>query len=241
MRAITSPLPLLFVLCIVSCYLRKAACENVVPASASTSSTSSTTEEVESVESMITSISAPSSETSIILPSSIDNDSLSYLKVPLTPSGRPPLTRYIYVDEETCIGCTHCSTYSPSTFYMEPSHGRARVFSQWGDDVESVKIAVETCPVDCIHYVEWEELIELENVREDIDINFKARLVSDNVPTKVNLKANKGMRCNNCPSRGCKNCPMFGVGDEVWEREERERMVKDQIVNEIGEDRSAEL
>ena len=44
------------------------------------SSTSSTTEEVESVESMITSISAPSSETEIIFPSSIDNDSLSYLK-----------------------------------------------------------------------------------------------------------------------------------------------------------------
>ncbi|GMI09537.1 hypothetical protein TrVE_jg10397 [Triparma verrucosa] len=47
MRAITSPLPLLFVLCIVSCYLRKAACENVVPASASTSSTSSTSAEEE--------------------------------------------------------------------------------------------------------------------------------------------------------------------------------------------------
>ena len=47
MRAITSPLPLLFVLCIVSCYLRKAACENVVPSSASTSSTSSTSAEEE--------------------------------------------------------------------------------------------------------------------------------------------------------------------------------------------------
>ena len=32
-----------------------------------------------------------------------------------------------------------------------------------------------------------------------------------------------GSRCANCPSRGCKNCPMFGVGlnPEFQKKEER--------------------
>jgi len=186
-----------------------------------------------------------SSETDRMISSVISTDTvnidsaLSYEKVPLT-SGIPSLTRFIYVDEETCIGCTHCASYSPSTFYMEPDHGRARVFEQWGDEDDVVGVAVETCPVDCIHYVGWEELVELERERENIDINFKERLVSDNVRVKANLSANKGLRCNNCPSRGCKNCPMFGVGDEVWERQERERKTKDIVMKEKG-DKKADL
>lgn len=36
-----------------------------------------------------------------------------------------------------------------------------------------------TCPVDCIHYVDWKELRRLEGEREGLDINFKARLVGN--------------------------------------------------------------
>lgn len=36
-----------------------------------------------------------------------------------------------------------------------------------------------TCPVDCIHYVDWKELRALEAEREGIDINFKAKLVGN--------------------------------------------------------------
>jgi ferredoxin len=31
-----------------------------------------------------------------------------------------------------------------STFFMDDEHGRARVFQQWGDDDETVQIAIET-------------------------------------------------------------------------------------------------
>jgi ferredoxin len=31
-----------------------------------------------------------------------------------------------------------------STFFMDEEHGRARVFQQWGDDDETVQIAIET-------------------------------------------------------------------------------------------------
>jgi len=33
--------------------------------------------------------------------------------------------------------------------------GRARVFNQMGDDKEEIQIALEVCPVNCIHWVRW--------------------------------------------------------------------------------------
>jgi ferredoxin len=35
---------------------------------------------------------------------------------------------------------------------MEDYMGRARVFQQWGDDQETVEIAIETCPVGKITF-----------------------------------------------------------------------------------------
>lgn len=66
-------------------------------------------------------------------------------------SGEPVRSRMVYVDEHTCIGCTHCAMTAQSTFFMHSEHGRARVFQQWGDTDETIQIAIETCPVDCIH------------------------------------------------------------------------------------------
>lgn len=43
-----------------------------------------------------------------------------------------------------------------------------------------------TCPVDCIHYVDWPELVRLEKEREGIDINFKAKLVGNDHDNAVN-------------------------------------------------------
>lgn len=65
-----------------------------------------------------------------------------------------------------------------STFFMEEENGRARVFEQWGDDETTIDIAMETCPVDCIHYVPYEELVQLEVRRRDQYINVVAGLVS---------------------------------------------------------------
>ena len=90
----------------------------------------------------------------------------SSAKVPLKPNGSPARRRFVYVDEETCIGCTFCASFSPSTFYMEEVEGRARVFKQWGDTDDVVSAAIETCPVDCIHYVSWDDLQRLEGERE---------------------------------------------------------------------------
>ncbi|KAG7348511.1 ferredoxin [Nitzschia inconspicua] len=164
----------------------------------------------------------------------------SHTKVEKDPeTGEPIRQQMVYVDEHTCIGCTNCAMIAQSTFYMNEEHGRARVFQQWGDDEETIAVAIETCPVDCIHYVPYDELVALEVERRDQNINFKARLVSQaeygggtshmvgsaaafTGPQKIS--GNMGSRCSNCPSRGCRTCPMFGVGkNPEYERKEKER------------------
>ena len=154
--------------------------------------------------------------------------------------GEPIRSQMVYVDEHTCIGCKNCAVTAPSTFFMEDYLGRARVFQQWGDDDETIKIAIETCPVDCIHYVPYEELVSLEIQRRDQNINFKARLVNQGeygggdghrvggsslqFTSAPKISGNTGTRCNNCPSRGCAKCPMYGIGkNPEFKRKEEER------------------
>jgi ferredoxin len=71
----------------------------------------------------------------------------------------------VYVDEVTCIGCTHCAHVARNTFYIEPDYGRARVIRQNGDSEALIQEAMDTCPVDCIHEVDYTELRQLERDR----------------------------------------------------------------------------
>ncbi len=74
--------------------------------------------------------------------------------------------RGVYVDEVTCIGCRHCALVARNTFYIEEGYGRSRVFRQDGDSEEIIQEAVDTCPVDCIHWVDYQELKQLEAERQ---------------------------------------------------------------------------
>ncbi|MBE9114578.1 ferredoxin [Lusitaniella coriacea LEGE 07157] len=71
----------------------------------------------------------------------------------------------VYVDEPTCIGCKHCAHVAPNTFYIEPDYGRSRVICQDSDSEASIQEAIDTCPVDCIHWVDYTELKKLEEER----------------------------------------------------------------------------
>lgn len=73
----------------------------------------------------------------------------------------------VYVDEITCIGCKHCAHVARNTFYIEPDYGRSRVFRQDGDPQELIQEAIDTCPVDCIHWVDYTDLKRLEEERQD--------------------------------------------------------------------------
>lgn len=74
--------------------------------------------------------------------------------------------RGVYVDEPTCIGCKHCAHVARNTFYIEPDYGRSRVVRQDGDSDELIQEAIDTCPVDCIHWVSYAELKRLEEERK---------------------------------------------------------------------------
>ena len=73
--------------------------------------------------------------------------------------------RGVYVDEVTCIGCKSCAHVAPNTFTIEAEHGRSRVFSQDCEDEAVIQEAIDTCPVDCIHLIPYDELKELETKR----------------------------------------------------------------------------
>jgi ferredoxin len=47
---------------------------------------------------------------------------------------------------------------------QEEDHGRARVFAQWGDTEDDIRMAIDICPVDCIYYVKRSKLALLEYV-----------------------------------------------------------------------------
>ena len=152
----------------------------------------------------------------------------SHEMVEVDAQGEPYYEKFVYVDEHACIGCTNCAGVAPSTFFMEGAHGRARVFQQQGDADDVVEEAILTCPVDCIHYVPWEELVSLEGQRRGQVINNAARLVNQQEgrggsvsslvggayrsAAPLEISGNQGLRCGNCPSNGCKNCPMYSVG-----------------------------
>jgi ferredoxin len=79
-------------------------------------------------------------------------------------SGREPILggalrqKAVWVDEAVCIGCRYCAHVASNTFLVEPTWGRSRAIRQDGDTTERIQEAIDTCPVDCIHWVAYEEL-----------------------------------------------------------------------------------
>ena len=70
--------------------------------------------------------------------------------------------RAVWVDEAVCIGCRYCAHVATNTFAIEPNLGRSRAIRQDGDSSERIQEAIETCPVDCIHWVQFDDLPALK-------------------------------------------------------------------------------
>ena len=68
----------------------------------------------------------------------------------------------VWVDEAVCIGCRYCAHVACNTFIIEPNLGRSRAIRQDGDSSERIQEAIETCPVDCIHWVAFDDLKGLQ-------------------------------------------------------------------------------
>ena len=88
------------------------------------------------------------------------------------PSGMEPVLggsladKAVWVDEAVCIGCRYCAHVACNTFIIEPHLGRSRAIRQDGDSPELIQEAIETCPVDCIHWVAFDDL---NGLRDELD------------------------------------------------------------------------
>jgi ferredoxin len=60
----------------------------------------------------------------------------------------------VYIDEEECIGCGSCEEVCPEVFKLEEDIEKAKVIMAEGGPEDLIEEAMETCPVECIH---WEE------------------------------------------------------------------------------------
>lgn len=69
---------------------------------------------------------------------------------------------HVFVDEFTCIGCKNCANICPGVFEIEEDFGRSRVYSLSGS-TELIQDAIDSCPVDCIHWTSAAQLSLLEN------------------------------------------------------------------------------
>ncbi|GER47974.1 heat shock protein binding protein [Striga asiatica] len=93
------------------------------------------------------------------------DSSIGKLSVGVGSKWKGPLRpEALFVDENACIGCRECVYQASNTFIMDEVLGAARVKVQYGDDYEKIEISVASCPVNCIHWVNTEELAVLEHL-----------------------------------------------------------------------------
>jgi ferredoxin len=57
----------------------------------------------------------------------------------------------VYVDQDVCIGCGLCASIAPEVFRLNDD-GVSEVFSQAGSNEEKIQEAIDSCPVNCIHW-----------------------------------------------------------------------------------------
>lgn len=64
------------------------------------------------------------------------------------------MSRSVYIDEDECIGCGSCVEICPEVFEMDSDTDKAVVIKSEGGPEDEIQEAIDTCPVECIH---WEE------------------------------------------------------------------------------------
>jgi ferredoxin len=64
------------------------------------------------------------------------------------------MEKRVVIDTEECIGCESCVNLCPEVFEFDSDLEKAIVKLAEGGNEECIDEAIETCPVECIH---WEE------------------------------------------------------------------------------------
>jgi ferredoxin len=61
------------------------------------------------------------------------------------------MTREVFVDQDACIGCGLCASVVPEVFRLNDD-GVSEVYDQAGADESRIQEAIDSCPVNCIHW-----------------------------------------------------------------------------------------
>ncbi|KAL5673874.1 hypothetical protein ACJX0J_018180, partial [Zea mays] len=84
---------------------------------------------------------------------------------------------HVFVDEFSCIGCKNCANVCSKVFQIEEDFGRARVYDQSGS-TELIQEAIDSCPVDCIHWTLAAQLSLLEDEMRRVErVNMPSYLL----------------------------------------------------------------
>lgn len=57
-----------------------------------------------------------------------------------------------YIVEDECIACGACEEICPEVFRLNDSLGCAQVLNPTGAPEEKIQEAIDSCPVQCIHW-----------------------------------------------------------------------------------------
>ncbi len=64
------------------------------------------------------------------------------------------MSREVYIDEDECIGCASCEEICPEVFRLNEETEKTEVILPEGGPEDLIEDAMETCPVECIHWKE---------------------------------------------------------------------------------------
>ena len=64
------------------------------------------------------------------------------------------MSRVVYLVEEECIGCGMCQDTCPEVFKLNEETNVAEVIKPEGGPEDLIQEAIDSCPVECIHWKE---------------------------------------------------------------------------------------
>ena len=64
------------------------------------------------------------------------------------------MARRVIVDKDMCIGCGGCEGICPEVFQLDEEKGKSEVIMPEGGPEELIQDAIESCPVEAIHWTE---------------------------------------------------------------------------------------
>jgi ferredoxin len=68
--------------------------------------------------------------------------------------GEFKMGKKVVIDADECIGCESCVELCPQVFAFNEAEEKAEVILPEGGPEDCIEEAIQTCPVECIH---WEE------------------------------------------------------------------------------------